>query len=168
MWDSFVSIFFKEFVHIRRDKGTLMLSLMLPVFQLVLFGFIDQNVRDLPTVVVDQDQSVSTRDVMARMRATRTFAIESVTTNRHAARDEVISGRARAAVIIPPDFHKKRLEGHGAQMLVLIDGSDSTASSQVLAAVNGLASQMSLEATGVARLPAVSAQPIILFNPEGK
>ena len=40
-----------------RDRGTLAMFFMLPVMQLALFGFLDQNVRNLPTVVVDQDQT---------------------------------------------------------------------------------------------------------------
>ena len=51
MWGSFVSIFRKEFIHITRDRGTLMLAFSLPVFQLLLFGYIDQTVKNLPTVV---------------------------------------------------------------------------------------------------------------------
>ncbi|MEP6864877.1 MAG: hypothetical protein ABJE66_29935 [Deltaproteobacteria bacterium] len=57
MWSSFVAILLKEFKHIFRDRGTLIIFFTLPIMQLALFGFLDQNVRDLPTVVVDQDQS---------------------------------------------------------------------------------------------------------------
>lgn len=171
MWSSFIAIFRKEFRHVARDRATLALALLMPVFQLVLFGFIDQNVRDLPTVIVDQDKSEASRELMDRMRATRTFAIELNTTSSREARDEITAGRARVAVLIPPHFEAKRMRREGAQVLVLIDGSDSNASSQALAAVNGLVAQMSIEemnaAGGPRRLP-VMAQPIVLFNPEGR
>jgi len=169
MLTSFLAIFRKEFLHIRRDRATLATALALPLFQLVLFGFIDQTVRDLPTVVVDQDRSQSSRDVIDKLQATRTFRVTMVTTSSPQARQEVVAGRARVAVVIPPDFHKKRLERMGAQVLVLIDGSDSNASAQALGSVNGLVAQMSLEAGGGAqRSPLIGAQPIILFNPEGR
>jgi ABC-2 type transport system permease protein len=168
LWSSFVAIFFKEFRHVARDRATLALALMFPIFQLLLFGFIDQNVRDLPTVIVDQDRSEASRELMDRLRATRTFDITRVTDSTREARDEIIAGRARVAVVVPPDFQADRLRGAGAQVLVLIDGSDSNASSQALASVNGLVAQMSLEQIGgFAKLP-VSAQPVILFNPEGR
>jgi ABC-2 type transport system permease protein len=170
MWSSFVAIFRKEFNHILRDRGTLGFALALPIMQLLLFGFLDQNVRNLPTVVVDQDRTSSSRELMDRLRATHTFAISLVTNNTEEAREEVTAGRARVAVIIPPDFHAKRLRRVEAQVLVLIDGSDSNASSQALASVNGLVSQMSIEEiAGTAKPPMpVAAQPIILFNPEGR
>ncbi len=73
-------------------------------------------------------------------------------------------------MVIPPDFHDRRTRGQDAKILVLIDGSDSTASSQALASVNGLVASVNTEA--VARQPGapfgMSAQPIILFNPDGR
>ncbi len=172
IWASFVAIFTKEFLHVRRDRGTLVAAFSIPVFQLILFGFIDQTVKNLPTVVVDQDHSRASRELLDQLRASRTFAITHVTTNPHDARDEIIAGRARVGVVIPPDFHDKRARGESAKVLVFIDGSDSTASAQALGSINGLALQTSLNAIAIrqggAAQPALAAQPIILFNPAGR
>jgi ABC-2 type transport system permease protein len=165
---SFIAIFTKEFVHIRRDRATLTMALAIPVFQLTLFGFIDQTVSNLPTVVVDQE-------LVDKLRATRTFTITHVTTDPRAARDDIIAGRARVGVILPPDFHDLRARGDEAKLLVLIDGSDANVSAQALASVNGVASAESLEAitekiqVGVTPpTNALSVQPIVLFNPDGR
>ena len=170
MWRSFLAVFRKEFLHIFRDRGTLRLALFLPVMQLVLFGFIDQTVHDLPTAVVDQDRSVESRLFQDRLEATRTFKIVDVTTDPARARQEIRSGRVRIGIIIPRDFRDARIRRPQAQVLVLIDGSDSTASAQALASVNGL-----VASTNAARLETISAgpgalaaQPILLFNPEGR
>ena len=56
IWSSFVAVMRKEFIHVRRDRATLMLALSIPLFQLILFGFLDQTVHHVPTVVVDQDR----------------------------------------------------------------------------------------------------------------
>jgi ABC-2 type transport system permease protein len=170
MWSSFLSVFRKEFLHIFRDRGTLVAAFSIPVFQLILFGFIDQTVRNLPTVVVDQDRSPDSRELMDQLRASGTFHVTRVTFNPHEARTEIIAGRARVGVVIPPDYHDKRSRGLNAKVLVLIDGSDSNASAQALASVNGLIAQDNL--TQVTRLAGApqpqSAQPIILFNPDGR
>jgi len=173
LWSSFVAIFRKEFLHITRDRATMMVALTIPIFQMVLFGFIDMTVRDVPTVVVDQDQTRESRELIDDLRATGTFAITHVTPNPRAAREEITAGRARVGVVIPPDYHDKRARNAGASVLVLIDGSDSTVSAQALAAVNGIAANVSLEdlakRTGAqAPPPALSTQPIILFNPDGR
>jgi len=169
MWSSFIAIVVKEFKHITRDKGTLALFFTLPIIQLALFGFLDQNVRDLPTVVVDQDQTRFSRELMDEMRATKTFEIVRVTNSPDEARELIRQGTVRAGVVIPPDYHDRRARGQQAQFLVLIDGSDSNVSAQALASINGLVAQHNLdEAEALGAKPLIAAQPIILFNPEGR
>jgi ABC-2 type transport system permease protein len=171
MWDSFVAILRKEFMHIFRDRGTFVLAMSIPLFQLMLFGFIDQTVVNVPTVIVDQDESRASRELIDKMRATRTFKIARVTTDPHAARSDIAAGRARVGVVIPPDFHDTRARNLASKVLVLIDGSDSSVSSQALAAVNGLAVQANLEDSARAGIPTMnglSVQPIVLFNPDGR
>ncbi len=172
---SFIAIFTKEFVHIRRDRATLTIALAIPIFQLILFGFIDQTVSNLPTVVVDQDETHFSRELVDQLRATHTFTITHITSDPRAARDDIIAGRARVGVILPPDFHDRRARGEEAKLLVLIDGSDANVSAQALASVNGVASAESLEAMTekiqVGVTPprnALSVQPIVLFNPDGR
>jgi ABC-2 type transport system permease protein len=120
--------------------------------------------------VVDQDRSVESRLFQSKLVASKTFKIVAVTASPDQARQMIRSGRARIAVVIPPRFHDKRVRGDQAQVLVLIDGSDSTASSQALASINGL-----VASENAARLESVvpgkgtlAAQPVILFNPEGR
>jgi ABC-2 type transport system permease protein len=171
MWLSFVAVFRKEFLHILRDKGTLAAAFSIPVFQLLLFGFIDQTVKNLPTVVVDQDHSSASRELMDQMRASRTFKITAVTTSPQEARAQIIAGKARVGVVIPPEFQGKQQRPDGAQILVLIDGSDSNASAQALASINGLVASKNLEAIRASMARSgqpVSAQPVIMFNPDGR
>lgn len=169
MWSSFLAVMLKEFKHILRDRGTLALFFTLPIIQLALFGFLDQNVRDLPTVVVDQDQTRYSRELMDDMRATKTFAITEITNDPAAARELIARGVVRVGVVVPPDFHERRARGQDAPFLVLIDGSDSNVSAQALASINGLVAQHNLDAAKVTGAhPVLSAQPIILFNPEGR
>jgi ABC-2 type transport system permease protein len=170
MMSSFLAIFRKEILHIRRNKGILYLAVMMPLMQLTMYGFIDQTVHDVPTVVVDQDRSVQSRELMDQLRATKTFAIKIVTSNPLLARTEIVAGRAGVGIVIPPDYHDKRARGASAKILVLIDGSDSIVASGALAAANGVISNQNIALvtqSASAGLP-VSAQPIILFNPEGR
>ena len=163
----------KESIQMRRDRITFAMMLGIPLLQLVLFGFIDQTVRDVPTVVVDQDRTSASRELIDKLRSTRTFKIVATTPDPHEARASITAGRARVGVVIGPDFHQRRLRGSGAKLLILIDGSDSSVSSQALASINGLIASENLQAiqerVPTGRLtPAISAQPIILFNPDGR
>lgn len=169
MYASFYAVFRKEFLHILRDGGTLRLAVMLPAMQLLLFGFIDQTVHDVPTVIVDQDRSVDSRLLMDQLTASGTFKITALTASPDEARRRIRSGNAKVAVVIPPRFRNRRIRGQRAQMLVLIDGSDSTVSAQALAAINGLvANNNAISVRTVQPRDGLAAQPMILFNPEGR
>ncbi len=174
-WTSFIAVLQKEFVHLRRDRGSLFLILFLPLMQLTLYGAIDQTVKDLPTVIVDHDRTRYSRELEDELRATKTFKITMVTSSSDEARSAIASGSARVGVEIPPDFHDRSARGTGAHVLALIDGSDSTVSAQALAAINGIALTKSLAsaqtrgATGAESIgPILSAHPVILFNPSGR
>ena len=170
MISSFLAIFRKEILHIRRNKSILFLAVMMPLMQLTMYGFIDQTVHDVPTVVVDQDRSVQSRELMDQLRATKTFAIKIVTSNPLIARSEIVAGRAGVGIVIPPDYHNRRARAQPATILVLIDGSDSIVASGALAAANGVIANQNIQLVQHdlrAQVP-LSAHPIILFNPEGR
>ncbi|HEX2686939.1 MAG TPA: ABC transporter permease [Kofleriaceae bacterium] len=170
MMSSFLAVFRKEVLHIRRNRGVLIVTVMMPIMQLLLFGSIDQTVHDVPTVVVDQDHSVASRELLDKLRATRTFDIRKITLSSTWARHAIIRGEAGVGIVIPPDYHDLRTRQRPAKILVLIDGSDSTVSAGALAAINGLVAQDNLEilAHDARGGMPMAAQPIILFNPEGR
>jgi len=170
MMSSFRAVFRKEMLHLRRNKAVAYLAVMMPLMQMTMYGFIDQTVHDEPTIVVDQDRSVESRLLIDRLRATKTFAIKKIIEDPREARTEIIAGRVGVGIVIPPNFHDARSRGTPAKMLVLIDGSDNIVASGALAAVNGIVSNQNLQALTRdvhGGLP-LAAQPIILFNPEGR
>ena len=58
------AIAWKELRQMRRDRMTLAMMVVLPVMQLLLFGYaINTDVRHVPTVIFDQDQSAASRDL---------------------------------------------------------------------------------------------------------
>ena len=170
MLSSFRAVFRKEMLHLRRNKAVAWLAVMMPLMQMTMYGFIDQTVHDEPTIIVDQDRSVQSRELIDKLKATKTFAIKAITEDPREARTEIVAGRVGVGIVIPPNFHDARARGTPAKMLVLIDGSDNIVASGALAAVNGVVSNQNLQIlTKDARAGmSLAAQPIILFNPEGR
>jgi ABC-2 type transport system permease protein len=154
-----------------RDKGTLRFSMIVPVFQLILFGLIDTNVRHVPTVVFDQSRTSESRALVDDFVNTSYFEVTGYVPSRADLRREIVAGRASVGVEIPPDYDEKRQRGQTATFLVLIDGSDSTISSQALGAANGVALNQALTEVrtkmGVQDLP-LEARPTLLFNPDSR
>jgi ABC-2 type transport system permease protein len=167
----FTAVLRKEGIQMLRDKGTLRFSLMVPIFQLVLFGLIDTNVRHVPTVIFDQSRSPESRALVDDFTNTSYFEVVGYAPSRAALRNEIVAGRASVGIEIPPDFDEKRLRGQSASFLALIDGSDSSISAQTLGAANGVALNRSLaeirDKMGVREF-SLEARPTLLFNPDSR
>ena len=167
----FLPVLKKEAVQMIRDRGTLQFAMLVPAFQLVLFGLIDTNVRHVRTVVFDQSRTQESRQLLTDFVNTSYFDIVSYAASRPALREFIVAGRASVGIEVPPDFARRRLNGQPADVLVLIDGSDSSIASQALAAANGLTLSRSLaeltEKAGVADLP-IRTHPLFLFNPDSR
>ncbi len=168
----FWAVLRKEALHMRRDAGMLRFAIAVPVFQLVLFGLIDTNVKHIPTVVFDQSRTAQSRSLIQEFVSTATFDVVENVGSRDALRARIVGGSARVGVEIPPDYARKRLAGAPADFLVLIDGSDSSVASAALAATNGVALNGSLEelrrTLGVAAEMRIRPFPQLLFNPDSR
>ncbi len=167
----FWAVLRKETLQMRRDAGTLRFAIAIPVFQLILFGLIDTNVRHVPTAIFDQSRTAESRALVQELVNTSYFDVVASVPSHDGLRQAIVAGRASVGVEIPPDFARRRLTGQPADILVLIDGSDSTVSAQTLAAANGLAFSKDVEElarrAGVSDLP-IRAFPQLLFNPDSR
>ena len=120
------SIIRKEFIQIIRDPRTLAMILLVPVMQLFLLGYAaTTDVRNIPIAVWDQSRSPESRALLDAFRAADYFRIAFDVGSNAEVRDLIERGDARAALIIPPDYSQRLLEGD-AQVSMILDGSDST------------------------------------------
>jgi ABC-2 type transport system permease protein len=167
----FLPVLRKEAVQMLRDRGTLRFALLIPAFQLALFGLIDTNVSHVPTVVFDQSRTAESRSLVTDFVNTSFFDVVSWAPSRAAMREVIVAGKASIGLEIPPDYARKRVNREPADVLVLIDGSDSTMAGQTLAAANGVALSRSLtelfERAGTKDL-ALRTHPVLLFNPDSR
>lgn len=137
----------KEFIQMRRDRLTLVLMLGLPIIQLILFGYaIRTEVRHLPTVVLDESHSSESRSLVSVMEQTQNFRIVGSALSRSEVRDWIESGRAKAALVIPPEFERDIKRHRTAHAQMIIDAADPLASS---AAIGGAALAASVRATAI-------------------
>lgn len=121
------SVVYKEFLHLRRDATTAVISLLIPLLQICLFGFaIDLDIRHIPAVVVDYDRSSDSRQYLEKLRSTEYLDLTYRASNEKEAVRMLRDGRARVAVIVPPDFAREIQSKRTPQIGVLLDGSDST------------------------------------------
>jgi drug efflux transport system permease protein len=166
----FGAIFYKEVLHVRRDFSTLFFSLIIPLLQMLLLGFaIDTNIRQINTVVFDADGRRESRELLDRLKNSDTFHIIRYVQNDTDLNDMIISGRARVGIKIPVDYSDRLLHQMSAQVLVLIDGSDSTVAGQAINVTTAIGLDESLRRVVQDRSAfAVDMRPKILFNPDSR
>jgi len=125
----------KEFIQMRRDRGTLGMMIGIPAIQLTMFGYaIQTEVRHLPTVVLDQSQSPESRRFIQAMLNTGNFDLSGTVRDRAEMAAIINRGDARAAIVIPPDFQRDVKRRRTAQAQIIVDAADPLASS---AAISG-------------------------------
>lgn len=178
----FWAILLKEFVHIRRQRGTLFFAFVIPVIQLTIFGYaIDTTIEDIPTVVMNLDGREEGRRLAESFQNTRVFKLVGEVHDAGAFDDALRSGRARVGLKIPPDYTERLLAREQAVVQVLIDGSDSNTALNALNSAALLGLNQSLRraryyaeanqaaaaraASGAFALP-IEIRPRLLYNPD--
>src|SRR5580692_427652 len=170
LFRGFGAVFYKEVLHVRRDAGTLFFSLTMPLLQLFLLGFgVDTNIRQINTVVYNADDRRESRELLDRLKNSDTFHIIRYVENDHDLNDMIIAGKARVGIKIPVDYSDRLIHNMSAQVLVLIDGSDSSVAGQAINVTNAIGLDESLRRVLQDRAAfAVDMRPKLLFNPDSR
>jgi ABC-2 type transport system permease protein len=164
-----LSVARKEMLHILRDPTTLFFALLVPILQLFMFGYaIDMNVRHIRTVVLDQAGTQESRALLRQFENSQDFDIVASVRSDEELSRTIIAGTARVGIKIPADYSRRLEAGRTAEILVLVDGSESSVAAEAVNVGNAIALRESLElALGGKPLP-VEARPRVLFNPDTK
>jgi len=137
-----LAVLAKEFVQLTRDRLTYAMILMIPVVQLLLFGYaINNEPRHLPTAVLVQDNSTLARSTLAAFVNTQFF---DITHEAHSVEelDKLLrEGKVQFALTIPGDFSRRVARGDGAQILLEADATDPSATGAAVGAATALPTQ---------------------------
>jgi ABC-2 type transport system permease protein len=165
----------KELLQLRRDRLTMAMMLMLPVMQLLLFGYaINTDVRHIPTVIYDQDQSAASRDLVESMRATGFYDVVGNARNFDEIEHALRAGNARVALVVPARFSSDLVRGRHTEVQLIVDGSDpqtvasatNTAASLVAARSSDLLVAKLEKGGGGAPLAPMQLEPNTWYNPD--
>ncbi|MEO9299556.1 ABC transporter permease [Devosia alba] len=142
--------------------------------------FVSEVLRDVPVVVIDQDNSNESRSFLRQIDATDQVAIVAAVPNMEAARDAFFRREVYGVIIVPAGFERDILGGTPAPVAAFSDGSYLLIYSNVMGAVTTVARTMGvqvnharLSATGMddvqarAALAPVTVTSIPVFNPQG-
>jgi ABC-type multidrug transport system, permease component len=168
----------KELRQAFRDRRMVAILLLVPLIQLILFGFaINLDVNHIPTAICDLDQTSISRDLARGLLAGETFVRAAETHDSEAASRLLETGQASLVVIIPVGFAQSLGRGDAGSIQLLVDGTDTIRSQTAAAAAGEYLSkrgvsmarvriEQALASRGmVLQLPQVVVHPRILYNP---
>jgi len=116
----------KEFIQVLRDKRTRVILIVPPILQMLIFGYAaTYEIRHVPTVVLDQDHSQESRDLISRFTSSPYFTVEQQLTDSRQIRDQIDSGDATVGLEIDAGFAEKLRSGQTAPLQVIVDATNS-------------------------------------------
>ncbi len=138
------SLVIKEFIHLINDWWMPAFMLFGGVLELLLVGWATSRpMINLPLMVLDQDQSASSRAVVVALENTGTFDLEAEAPNLETIQAALDRGQINAAVVIPPDFDNEMASVAGRPTLsVLLNGAESIPARAALQAIEGAIAEM--------------------------
>jgi ABC-2 type transport system permease protein len=141
------SIMRKEITQIVRDRRTLGTMISLPIIQLVLYGYLSNEVLHQPTIVWDQSNTTESRELIRTFENTRYFSITLAARNMRDIEQRLNGGQAKIGLVIPPDYATRIRAGRPVTVLVVVDASDATSAGVVLSVASGIGARLSQDIT---------------------
>ena len=170
-----LSVMRKEFLHIVRDRRTLVVMLLMPAVQLLLMGYAaTTDIEHLRTAVFNGDKSPASRELLEAYRASNYFEIAYYVESEQQLEYLVDAGEARAGVVIPAGYGRDLAAGGQAQVAFVIDGSDPGVATTIFAAAQSVGQAHSMQILrrrmGIDPddMPGVQVRPRVWYNPDMK
>ncbi|MGQ0762809.1 MAG: ABC transporter permease [Acidobacteriota bacterium] len=155
----------KELTQIVRDRLTLAFALVMPLFLLALLGSaISLDVKDLPVVVQDLDQTPLSRQYIEALQGSITFRVASLPPAEQP-EQALLAGSARGAIVIPEHFERDLRRGLNAEVQWLIDGTDANTANIMKGNSVAVSQAFIARIRPVPTAPAVRAQMRFWYNP---
>ncbi len=121
-----VAVARKEAIHVLRVARSLIISLVLPVVLMMLYGYaLSLDVNDVPLMVYDQSDTPASRDIVSRFAGSRYFTVVGHASSYREIERAIDSGKAMVGLVVPVDFERTIAAGRQAAIQVLLDGSDA-------------------------------------------
>ena len=116
----------KEALQIVRDPRSLMIALLVPLMQMMVFGYgVNLDIRHIPLCMLDHEGSQQSRDLLERFSASSYFAVRKVAAADRDVARAIDDGVCELAVVVPADFSQRLADSGSVTIQALVDGTDS-------------------------------------------
>ncbi len=160
----------KELRHILRDRRTIILIVVMPLIQLIIYGYaVNTDVKHLATALYDEDRSPLSRRLVEAFVQSSYFDIKLRADSAQQMRRAIDTGRVKTGLHIPPEFARDLLSGRQASLQLVIDGTDSNPANTALNTSRAIVTAfMQSEGLIPAQVAPIDYRPRLWYNPDLK
>lgn len=161
----------KEFIHLKRDKASLAIAIMMPIMMLILFGFaVTSDVKNVKLVVFDGDKTKESRALIEKFANSNYFQVSDIVNNYDKVEEYIDKGDAKVGLAIPDGFARDVRRKEAPKVQILVDGSDPAIARTAAAYSMIIANNYSLTISGIKssqpfKLGLIDARARVLYNP---
>ena len=166
----FISFVRKEFYHIWRDKRTLFILFVMPIMQIIIFGFaLTNEVKNAKIAILDQSHDAATGTLLSEISASKYF---DVAANLHTQQeiDEVFKeGKAKMVIVLPANFQSDLQHLNTTQVQLIADASDPNTATTLINYASAVIRDYQQRLTATQQVPyIITTQVRMLYNPQLK
>ncbi len=159
----------KEFRHIFRDRRTMLILLVMPVVQIILFGFaITTEVQNVRLAVLDPSDDVLTRRIIEQLDASEYFTLSARFQTPQEMNEAFRRSQVDMAVVFTPEFSDRLYTGESAVQLVCDATDPNTATMQTSYATGIIAAATRQLLSAGVSVPTIQPEVKLLYNPQMK
>lgn len=160
----------KEFYHIFRDRKSLLIIILMPIVQIILFGFaLTNEIKNSHIAILDNSRDIATMAIIRQLDASRYFDIERNLYTQKDIETAFKTGKIKLAVIFQPGFNEALAHTNHAQVQLIADASDPNNATTVINYASGIIRDYQTKLNEQVQTPYMISQQVrMLYNPQLK
>ncbi|MBI1307181.1 MAG: ABC transporter permease subunit [Bacteroidetes bacterium] len=166
----FIAFFTKEFLHVFRDRKTLLLLFGLPVVQIVLFGFaLSNEIKNSKIVIFDYAKDATSRKIIEKLEVSKSFEIEKNITRVEDIDKSFRAENIKLAIVFPANFGEDLVHLKNASVQIIADASDPNTANTLTSYATNVIMSYQKEMMQTRNIPySINTEMRMLYNPELK
>lgn len=166
----FITFVKKEFLHVLRDRKTLLILFGLPVVQILIFGFaLTNEVKNSKIIIADYAKDVTSQKLITKIEASQYFEIEKSLMSPNELEAAFKTGKIKMAVVFPENFTHNLFHENKAQLQIILDATDPNQATTLTNYVSSVVADFQMEMNKTNPIPMqILPETRMLYNPQLK
>lgn len=158
----------KEMRHVLRDRQVLLILFVMPVIEVLLFGFaLSNEVKNTPIAIMDRSGDDYSRQLSDRIAASKYFDIKAYPMQMEEIESLFKSGKIKTALIIPDNYSHDLLSNPIPKLQIITDATDLNQANQFVQFLTNIIQQFTNDKLPTFKMP-YRIRPVVkmMYNPQ--